>query len=59
MDGLELNDLKLTTCALELDNSIFTTLELNNSKFTNFDDSKANDKSWLPYYKWQKIGDYF
>ena len=45
MDGLELNDLKFTTCALELDNSIFTTLELNNSKFTNFDDSKANDKS--------------
>ena len=32
MDGLELDNSKLTTCALELDIFIFSALELKNSK---------------------------
>ena len=37
MDGLELDNPKLTTCALELDSSIFGALELDNFRFGNFD----------------------
>ena len=55
MNKLELDNCKLTTCASELDNSIFSALdldnfifnalELDNSKFRNFNISKANDKN--------------
>ena len=55
MEGLELDNSKLKTCALKLDNSTFTALELDsficnvlelgNYRFRNFDDSKIDNKN--------------
>ena len=55
MDRLELDNSKLTTCALklyrfifstlELDNSTYSALKLESSRFRNFDDFKAYNKN--------------
>ena len=37
MDKLELNNSKSATCTMELDNSIFDALKLDNSRFRSFD----------------------
>ena len=44
-DELKLNNFKSTIFALELNNFIFSALDLDNSRFGTFNDSKANDKS--------------